>query len=101
MFDLPTGNKAERRSYTEFRKFLIKDGYRMEQFSIYSRLLLTRESASTHIARIKANLPKAGIVTVIELTERQYENRLRLLNTAEDERSKTADNSESQLTLVL
>lgn len=37
MFDLPTGSKKERRSYADFRKFLIKDGYHMEQFSVYSR----------------------------------------------------------------
>lgn len=81
MFDLPTGNKTERKSYAEFRKFLIRDGYHMEQFSIYSRLLLTRESAAVHIARLKQNLPRAGIVTVLELTEKQYSSRLRLLNT--------------------
>lgn len=33
LFDLPTGSKKERKSYAEFRKFLIKDGYHMEQFS--------------------------------------------------------------------
>ena len=40
LFDLPTGSKAERRQYSEFRKFLIQDGYHMEQFSVYSRLLV-------------------------------------------------------------
>lgn len=30
MFDLPTGNGRERKSYSQFRKFLIKDGYNME-----------------------------------------------------------------------
>lgn len=78
-FDLPTGSRAERKSYTDFRKFLIADGYHMEQFSVYSRLLLTRESAATHVARLKMNLPAAGEVTVLELTEKQYENRFVLL----------------------
>lgn len=98
LFDLPTGSKAERRSYTEFRKFLIEDGYHMEQFSVYSRLLLTRESASTHIARLRANLPSAGEVTVIEMTERQYEDRLVLLG----DKPKRAEASAqgTQLTLV-
>ncbi len=75
LFDLPTGNKAERKSYTEFRKFLLKDGYRMEQFSVYSRILLSRDSAETHMQRLRANLPAAGAVTVLTLTEKQYENR--------------------------
>lgn len=97
MFDLPTGNKAERKSYSEFRKFLIEDGYRMEQFSIYSRLLLTRESSAMHIERLRANLPRAGTVTVLELTEKQYEGRLKLLNTANPYR----EDETAQLTLVL
>ena len=75
MFDLPTGNKKERRSYADFRKFLIKDGYHMEQFSVYSRVLLSRDSADAHLKRLKANLPIAGAVTVLTLTEKQYEGR--------------------------
>lgn len=98
MFDLPTGNKRERRSYAEFRKFLIKDGYFREQFSIYSRIVLTRESSAAHIERLKANLPHSGIITVFELTEKQYENRIRLLNTIPEPKVKQAG---VQLTLML
>lgn len=75
LFDLPTGSKKERRSYADFRKFLIKDGYHMEQFSVYSRVLLSRDSAEAHLKRLKANLPAAGAVTVLTLTEKQYEGR--------------------------
>ena len=75
MFDLPTGSKKERRSYADFRKFLIKDGYHMEQFSVYSRVLLSRDSAEAHLKRLRANLPIAGAVTVLTLTEKQYEGR--------------------------
>lgn len=81
MFDLPTGNKAERKSYAEFRKFLIKDGYHMEQFSVYSRILLSRESVASHMTRLKANLPAAGAVTVLTLTEKQFEDREVLIDT--------------------
>lgn len=96
LFDLPTGSKAERRSYAEFRKFLIEDGYHMEQFSVYSRLLLTRESASAHITRLKAHLPAAGEVTVIQMTEKQYEDRLVLLS----EHKLVPPEQTAQLTLV-
>lgn len=99
MFDLPTGSKAERRSYAEFRKFLVKDGYHMEQFSIYSRLLLTRESSTAHVERLRCNLPPAGVVTVLELTEKQYSSRLRLLNT--NPPTSSHDEQGAQLTLVL
>ncbi len=97
LFDLPTGSKAERKSYALFRKFLIKDGYTMEQYSVYSRVLLSRESAETHMLRIKANLPAAGAVTVLVLTEKQFENRAVLLHTAQ--KPKSVDTG-SQLTLT-
>ena len=60
MFDLPTGSKRERKSYALFRKFLINDGYHMDQYSVYSRVLLSRDSAETHLQRLRANLPEAG-----------------------------------------
>lgn len=81
MFDLPTGNKAERKSYAEFHKFLLKDGYHMEQFSVYSHVLLSRDSAEARLKRLRNNLPRAGSVTVFELTEKQYEAREVLMET--------------------
>lgn len=98
MFDLPTGNKAERKTYTAFRKFLIEDGYHMDQFSIYSRILLSRDNAETHIARLKDNLPSAGAVTVLLLTEKQYANRLILVDTREHIKDSSRN---AQMTLVL
>lgn len=98
MFDLPTGSRAERRSYAAFRKFLIEDGYHMEQFSIYSRILLSRDSKETHLKRLKANMPGSGAVTVLTLTEKQYESRDILIQT----RKNAANNLDPgpQLTLA-
>ena len=81
LFDLPTGNAKERKSYAQFRKFLLKDGYHMDQYSVYSRVLLSRETADTHLKRLQENLPIAGRVTVITLTEKQYESREILVDT--------------------
>lgn len=98
MFDLPTGSKRERKSYATFRKFLIKDGYTMEQFSVYSRVTLGRDSRNAHLERLKANLPEAGAITVLELTEAQYEKRLVLLGSTS---LASANDYGAQLTLVL
>lgn len=81
MFDLPTATKAERSEYARFRKFLVEDGYLMNQYSVYSRVMLSRDSADAHIERLRANLPPAGKVTVLSLTEKQYEDRLVLVDT--------------------
>lgn len=86
MFDLPTGSKIERKSYSAFRKFLLEDGYQMEQFSIYSRVVLSQASARSHLDRLRGHLPLAGEVTVLQLTEKQYASRQILVNTSMKER---------------
>lgn len=97
MFDLPTGNAAERKTYAQFRKFLIKDGYYMEQFSVYSRVLSSRDRAQSHLERLKANLPLAGAVTALLLTEKQYEERAILIDTRS---AQTYEELGPQLTLA-
>ena len=47
-FDLPTKTKKERKKYTEFRRFLLKDGFIMMQFSVYSRICKGEDSVATH-----------------------------------------------------
>ena len=37
MFDLPTGSKAERKTYGAFRKFLLEDGFYAEEDRIYQK----------------------------------------------------------------
>lgn len=45
LFDLPTGTKAERKQASQFRNFLVGDGFDMLQFSVYSRLCPNRDVA--------------------------------------------------------
>jgi CRISPR-associated protein Cas2 len=99
LFDLPTGNSSERKSYARFRKFLIEDGYTMEQYSVYSRVLLSRASTEAHLARLRKNLPEAGQVTVLVLTEKQFEDREVLVNTSVHEDPQM--DIGAQLTLVI
>lgn len=98
-FDLPTISKKDRREYARFRKFLVADGYRMEQYSVYSRILMTRDSAETHLKRLKGNLPPVGAVTVLTLTEKQYESRQILMNTSPRTHHQAPD-AGTQLTLA-
>ena len=99
MFDLPVGSKKERRSYTEFRTFLIENGYTMLQFSVYTRITLGRDLVETHIERLRRNLPQAGAITVLVLTEKQFEDRLILLG--HKPKPSSANDYGAQLTLFL
>lgn len=51
-FDLPTTTPIERKVYANFRKRLIKDGFVMMQYSVYSKLVLNNGSARTTRDRV-------------------------------------------------
>jgi CRISPR-associated protein Cas2 len=71
-FDLPVVSKADRRAYTQFRRFLLNDGFDMIQFSVYGRILNGRDAEEKHMQRVVANLPPEGSVRVLTVTEKQY-----------------------------
>lgn len=87
MFDLPVGCKREIREYSMFRKYLIKNGFLMVQYSIYSRICINNISADKYIGKIKRNLPQNGHVRVLVITEKQYAGMSILLG----EKSKNED----------
>lgn len=74
MFDLPVMEAEQRKVATKFRNFLLKDGYNMIQYSIYSRICNGTDAVTKHEQRLKSNLPKQGSVRVLILTEKQYES---------------------------
>lgn len=74
MFDLPTETSADRRNYRKFRKFLIKNGYSMMQYSIYSKIILNRSVLNYQKVKLKQNAPPRGYVETLIVTENQYVN---------------------------
>ena len=73
-FDLPVITAKNRRDYARFRKYLIKSGYIMEQESVYSKLVPNGTVADSLIQNIKKNVPEAGLIQVLKITEKQYVN---------------------------
>ncbi|MGI5970779.1 MAG: CRISPR-associated endonuclease Cas2 [Oscillospiraceae bacterium] len=73
-FDLPVKTKAERRTYSQFRNFLIKDGYHMLQYSLYARTCNGIDAVEKHKKRLYSNLPDNGSVRLLVITEKQYES---------------------------
>ena len=72
MFDLPVLTKKQRKQATDFRKFLLDQGFEMSQFSIYMRFCAGKEQVEAHVRRIGANLPAAGKVHILTFTDKQY-----------------------------
>lgn len=71
-FDLPMVTKPERRAYALFRRHLLNDGYDMLQFSVYGRVVSGRDAEAKHLQRLQLNLPPAGSVRVLTVTEKQF-----------------------------
>lgn len=74
LFDLPTNTKKERKAAGKFRKDLLRDGFTMMQYSVYTRHCASKESADVHIKRIKSLLPDAGQISIAQITDKQYGN---------------------------
>lgn len=71
-FDLPVETSKNRREYSRFHKFLIKNGFIMMQKSVYSKLVINNVTSSAVRAKISKNLPPEGIIELLEVTENQF-----------------------------
>lgn len=72
MFDLPTATTEDKREYLHFRTGLIKLGFDMLQYSVYSRITRNNDDARKYINKVKSILPPVGSVRVLQVTEKQY-----------------------------
>ena len=71
-FDLPMETKEEKRSYSSFRKFLIKNGFIMMQKSVYSKLVLNKTVSDSVKSLVRKNTPPKGLLQLLEITEKQF-----------------------------
>lgn len=71
-FDLPTKTPINKYHYRQFREFLLRDGYVMLQFSVYSRIIKGEESIDKHEKRLIVSLPPEGSIRLLSITESQY-----------------------------
>lgn len=74
MFDLPVVEKKERKAATDFRNFLLDEGFSMSQYSVYTKLLSGKEAVEKYVNAIRDKLPEDGKVDIICITDKQYEN---------------------------
>ena len=71
-FDLPTETKKDRKNYSTFRKNLLKCGFTMFQFSIYTRHCLSKEHMDKYKKAVKKILPPHGHVVIAMMTDKQF-----------------------------
>lgn len=94
MFDLPVTTKKGQKEATKFRNFLLDQGFEMAQFSVYQRLIGSKERFETFTKTIQANLPSAGKVHILMFTDKQYENIITFRGQSKRPRKKNPDQFE-------
>lgn len=72
MFDLPKLTVEDMKSYRDFRKFLIKNGFMMMEESIYSKITLNQSMANLITNRVRENKPPKDLVQMFTITEKQF-----------------------------
>ena len=73
-FDLPVTTQKNRKDASDFRKFLLRDGYHMLQYSVYARVCNGMDAVEKHRARLKQHLPNNGAIRLLVITEKQFES---------------------------
>ena len=71
-FDLPVETNENKRDYSHFRKFLIKNGFMMLQESVYCKLALNQSVVDAMSENIRRNKPSQGLVQLLVVTEKQF-----------------------------
>jgi len=86
MFDLPTYTKRDKKSYSEFRKNLLKLGFVMYQYSVYILPFKNYHKKDFYINKIKKIAPKNGKITILTITEKQFQNKTVIENITEEDK---------------
>lgn len=71
-FDLPVLTAENRRAYTRFRKFLLKNGFLMLQESVYCKLALNGTAVNAIVDNVYKNKPEEGLIQLLTVIEKQY-----------------------------
>lgn len=72
MLDLPVVSTEEKRQYTRFRKYLLREGFLQLQFSVYAKFCASRENAQKYFNHLKAAVPPGGKVRLLMITDKQF-----------------------------
>jgi len=96
MFDLPTLTSVDRRNYRQFRKHLLQDGFLMMQESIYTCILIDRQSANLLERKISLYSPKKGLIQSMIVTEKQFAS----MNFLSGRQNESVENTFERLTVI-
>lgn len=71
-FDLPIETAQQRKEYSLFHRYLVKEGYLMMQKSVYVKLVTNDGAAGAAVMRLRKHRLPEGLVQVLKVTEKQF-----------------------------
>lgn len=72
IYDLPMVNDEDRKIYSLFRKNIIKLGFYMIQYSVYTKVLQNESSYMQLCNKVKNLVPDKGHIIIFKITEKQF-----------------------------
>lgn len=90
-FDLPTQTSKQRYNYSKFRRFLIKEGFIMCQYSVYTKLVLNNTVSDLIKIKVRKNSPSEGSIQMLTITEKQFSNMEILLGNTQEKVEDSTD----------
>lgn len=91
MFDLPVKEPAERKAAARFRFDLLDLGFTMAQYSVYLRCCASRDAAEPLTVKVEGMLPSGGTVSILQFTDKQYEQMIVYFGRGKDKRRKNPE----------
>lgn len=82
LFDLPVRTKAQRKLASDYRKYLLKQGFQMAQLSVYMKFCRDKEQADSITRACTAMVPEDGRLDILMITDRQYAGIVTVRNSA-------------------
>ena len=73
-FDLPVLTSEERRQYSKFRKYLVREGFIMMQKSVYSKIAMNATMSDRIMRDVEEHKPPKGNIQILSISERQYQD---------------------------
>lgn len=89
-FDIPVKSKQNRKNASAFRTMLIKEGYVMTQYSVYTKICSGLDSAKRAVDNLKRNLPSQGNIRALIITEKQWADMQLLIGTPSIQETKVS-----------
>ncbi len=78
IYDLPVYDEENRKIYSKFHRNIIRLGFYMLQYSVYSKVIQNDTSMKQYLFKLERIIPKVGNIVVLKITEKQYQDMIYL-----------------------